>query len=298
MDDLTVDRRNVLAMLGTTGVIGSLAGCSSDSDEDNNGGETNDEPDPDDTADSNNDDEGGETNDESESEESKSSDATDTVIFDTFEADNLFTEKGNWDLTTEERAASVNIVDRGSPDAGAKVLQLSDGRDPGAGPQRGLYAELTHSAPFSADPWTVTGQFYLESYPETDWDPAKSFISVAELDFVPGGLEDDEGRDMMHFVHETGSFGEETSSSAPRLEAGSWYDYEIVHDGDGGYTATRYKLDSGGNRTNEASISIQTEAPNQNANLELYAEGGQGARQEGENKIVIEHAYIRWESDL
>lgn len=283
MNDWTENRRKMLKMLGTTGLIAGAAGCSGDSDgagdDDDSGGNN-------------------ETNDGVGTEEPKASDATENVIYDTFEEDNLFKEGGNWELSTDDRAASVNIVDRDSPDDGTKVLQLTDGRDPGAGPQKGLYAELNHSAPFSADSWTVTGQFYLDSYPETDQNPAKTFISVAELDFVPGGLDDNEGRDMMHFVHETASFGEEERTSAPRLEAGSWYDYEITHDGDGGYTATRYKLDSSGNRTGEASISIQTEAPNQNANLEFYAEGGQGARDEGENKVVVEHSYVRWESDV
>lgn len=286
MDDWTADRRKMLKMLGTTGLVTAVAGCSGDSDDAD-----------DDDGSSEMDDGDSETDGGDGTEESKASDATDTVIFDTFEDDNLFTEDGNWELSTDERAASVTIEDRDSPDGGTKVLQLTDGRDPGAGPQKGLYAELMHSAPFSADPWTVTGQFYLDNYPETDRNPAKTFISVAELDFVPGGLEEDEGRDMMHLNHETASFGEEESASAPRLEAGSWYDYEISHDGEGGYTATRHKLDSDGNRTDEASISIQTEAPNQNANLEFYAEGGQGAREEGENKIVVEHSYVRWKSD-
>lgn len=282
MEDKTVDRRTMLQLLGAAGTT-ALAGCSSGGDGGNGDAGTSNGG----TATSGPGDHSAPT--ATETEENA------RMIEDTFEDGELFSDP-EWEVDSCECAGEATVVDRESPDGGSKVFRLVDGQDPDQGVSNGKRVELQSGAPWAPEAWTLEGQFYLESYPDIDKGPTRTFISVSNIDFSPGGIERTE-YDTMHLNHEGPSMGKEESISAPALEEGNWYDYTIAHDGEGTYTATRHKLDSDGNRADSHEISITSEAPKSNANIEFFAKGGQGSREEGGNPIAIEHSYVRWEAE-
>lgn len=294
MDDWMTDRRTALKLIASTGITAGLAGCSSD------GGDGGGTPGDGNGLDGGTSEDGSNTDGEAggtpggQTDESTTT-AREDVIEDTFE-DGTIAVDPEWELDSDERGAEVSVVDRESPNGGSKAFRIADGKDP-HGPEKGLRAELQESAEWSPGAWTLEGQFYVEALPTERNGPPKAFVDVSDVTFSPHWLED-EDNPAINLDSNGASAGVAASTSAPALEAETWYDYQLVHDGDGGYTASRYRLDDGGNRVANVEVSITDEAPLENANAEFEVVGGQGAsRTEGEGTIAIEHSYIRWVSD-
>lgn len=269
----------MLRSLGTVGVATGLAGCSDDGDGGNGSGGSS-----------------GSGTGQADDPEQAVADAG--VIRDTFEDGDYFTDL-EWEVSQcDSCAADVSVVDRTSPDGGSRALRLEDADDADATFMDGPEAELMEPASFSPGPWTVEGQFYVETLTVLDEEtPLRPFIDVSGVTFLPQG-EDPRERDRIHLKHEDASNGVTEQVAAPELEESTWYDYTISHDGEGTFTAARHELGDGGDRVNSAELSITSEAPLQNANVSFRVLGGLGgAQEEGENPIAIEHSYVEWRDD-
>jgi hypothetical protein len=298
MDDLAVDRREMLELITATGMVAGLAGCS-----DGGGGATTDSSGAGGGSGS-----GGSGGSGSggggggggggSTETPAQATATAGLIEDTFEDGGYRTDL-EWEVDLcEDCAAAVEVVEQPSPDGGTGALRLSDAEDEDNTFLDGPEAELAEPARFSAGPWTVDGRFYVDTLTSIeDYDPNRPFIDISSLTFIPQGTDTDEERNTMTLKWEGPSAGEETKVSAPALEEGTWYDYAISHDGDGVYTATRYRLDADGNRVDSVEASIPAPVPGEGANISLRVLGGHGGRQLGESPIAIDHSYIRWTDD-
>lgn len=294
--NFSLNRRSLLHALAATGASVGLAGCSGG---DGDGSDGSDDGTNTDQSDGDGEDGGADDGDSDDGTDSgpPQAIAEEGHIKDTFEDGDYMTEL-EWDVTLcEECAADVTVVEQAAPDGGSRALRLEDADDNDATFMDGPEAELTEAASFSPDPWTVEGQFYVQTLTETDEDPLQLFIDVGKRTFIPQGLESHEP-DVIHFKQEGASYGVEEKTAAPALEEGGWYEYTISHDGSGTFTAARHDLDADGNRTDSYELSITTEAPLENENISLRVLGGTGGASDlGENPIAIDHSFVEWTDD-
>ncbi|ELZ13703.1 hypothetical protein C479_02621 [Halovivax asiaticus JCM 14624] len=272
-----VDRRTVIRTGVLAGTTAAFAGCLS-SDDSNSG----DEDGPD----------GG------------GGDAT-VEFEDDFEDGTLKTEPA-WETTPvpgSPQEMSAQAVEKSSPEGGTTGVQLTDVTDDRY--QSPSTLSLADPMAGMASQWTLSGLFTPVEIPE---EVDERFVGVGFYWPFDGNFSN---RDWVQFRFDWETAGNDTSrlqlrtqpsknrewtsttDATQSLERDRWYRWELAHDGDGGYVASRWPAD--GTQSDGTSVEATFTAPDAEVSFDLSVSTSLspgGTNSAGKNPYTVHFDHI------
>ncbi|WP_246986317.1 hypothetical protein [Halorientalis marina] len=314
MSDESTNRRNRRAVLRAGLVAGTalVAGCSG------GGGDGTDTDAEDEGDDSTATDRSTATSEPSDgtdtgmdTTESGPADPAPTPLLDDDFEDGDYTADPAWEELTvpndDLTVGSVEIVDSSAPGEGsnaARITDRSDGRVPGP-------TALRLADPLSGvdGAWTMTGLFSPAEIADGVirrhnmvsfyWPPDANFGNRAVVEFRFTETTDDVDGQQLQFRTQPQENREwsTTDTDAATLDTDTWYRWELVHDGTGGYTGRRWPAD--GSRDGGSELTVDFEAPGESVQLsvEVFSSDTTGTRdpteEPGSFPYSVDHDYVR-----
>jgi hypothetical protein len=312
MSDKSTNRRNRRAVLRAGLVAGTalVAGCSGGG---GDGTDTDAEDEGDDSTATGGSPDTSEPSDGTDTgmDTTESGPAEPTALLDDDFEDGDYTADPAWEMTTgrydEATVGSVEIVDSSAPGEGSNAVRATDRVDSRSPSTTAI--RLTDPLSGADGAWTMTGLFSPAEIPDDAdnrhnvvsfyWPPDANFGNRAVVEFRFSEVTADADGQQVRIRTQPQENREwsSTEADAAAIDTDTWYRWEVVHDGSGGYVGRRWPAD--GSRGDGAEVSADFEAPGESVSFSVEVLSAvarpdlEPADDPGSRPYSVDHDYVR-----
>jgi hypothetical protein len=234
-----------------------------------------------------------------------------TALLDDDFEDGDYTADPAWEMLTgpydEATVGSVEIVDSSAPGEGSNAARITDRVDSRSPSTTAIRLADPLSGVDGA--WTMTGLFSPAEIPDDAdnrhnrvsfyWPPDANFGNRAVVEFRFSEVTADADGQQVRIRTQPQENREWSTAEADAatLDTDTWYRWELVHDGSGGYVGRRWPAD--GSRGDGTEVSADFEAPGESVTFSVEALSAvarpdlEPAENPGSRPYSVDHDYVR-----